>query len=206
MTPSITKIFITGANKGLGYYASKEIVARPNVHLIISCRGSWTNESEGKALADIKSAVHADSKLDAIGGVDVAKDDALKKAIKELSDLTDNSLDILINNAGILTIINPEKDPIRELWIREFNTNIFGPVVLTELALPLLKASSKKKPLIFNVSSDLGSMTLRGDPSWTHYGIPISAYPSSKAALNAHTVYMSVMHKDITTVSWNPGK
>lgn len=199
---SLTKIFITGANKGLGYYASKEIVARPNVHLIVSCRGSWTNGLEASALADIKSVVHEDSKLDAIDEVDVTNDEALEKAVKQLAILTDNCLDVLINNAGIN--LRDKNLSVREIWTEIFNTNVFGTVVLTELTIPLLKASTKK-PRIFNIISDLGSMKLRGDPSWIHYGLPFSAYPSSKSSLNAYTVYLSVAHRDIITVSWNPG-
>jgi NAD(P)-dependent dehydrogenase (short-subunit alcohol dehydrogenase family) len=53
---------------------------------------------------------------------------------------------------------------------------------VTENFLPLLLKSAGSR-LIY-VSSDLGSITLRCDPSSTYYAIPATAYRMSKAALN----------------------
>ena len=58
-----------------------------------------------------------------------------------------------------------------------FNTNVIGPVLLTQALLPLLDAG--KPARVINVSSQLGSVANMSD-GWPGYGI-------SKAALNAAT-------------------
>jgi NAD(P)-dependent dehydrogenase (short-subunit alcohol dehydrogenase family) len=58
-----------------------------------------------------------------------------------------------------------------------FNTNVVGPILLTQALLPLLEAG--KPARVINVSSRLGSVEEMTD-GWPGYGI-------SKAALNAAT-------------------
>jgi NAD(P)-dependent dehydrogenase (short-subunit alcohol dehydrogenase family) len=88
-------------------------------------------------------------------------------------------LDVLINNAGIE--INEPKQT-RETMHKVFDTNIFGPMLLTNALMPLLAKS--KTPKIINVSSVLGSISYMNDPSSGPYGVAFHTYRASKAAMN----------------------
>lgn len=63
-----------------------------------------------------------------------------------------------------------------------FEANTFGAAATTDKFLPLLLASPNAR--LINVSSDLGSINLRTDPSFRSYPVPAVAYRMSKAALN----------------------
>ena len=88
-------------------------------------------------------------------------------------------LDVLINNAGIF--VTRDTDLLTKL--REtFETNTFGPAVVTEAFEPLLKKSPS--PRIIHVSSDQGSIASRLDPNYQYKQIRGNPYRMSKAALN----------------------
>jgi NAD(P)-dependent dehydrogenase (short-subunit alcohol dehydrogenase family) len=101
----------------------------------------------------------------------------IAKAVADLKKRI-SALNVLINNAGILqtwmgSILDVTAEELRET----FNTNVIGPVLLTQALLPLLDAG--KPARVINVSSQLGSVANMSD-GWPGYGI-------SKAALNAAT-------------------
>ena len=74
--------------------------------------------------------------------------------------------------------------------IREvFETNFFGVIQVTQAFLPLLEKS--EAPVIINVTSDLGSLAFRSDPSVKSYSLERAAYGPSKTALNAYTVALA---------------
>jgi NAD(P)-dependent dehydrogenase (short-subunit alcohol dehydrogenase family) len=116
-------------------------------------------------------------------------------------------VDVLINNAGI-AISKP--DPVA--CLREtLETNLVGAFALSKALQPLLAAqtatATPKDKRIVNVTSDLGSITWRSDPSATHYQIPATEYRISKAAMNMMTACQVADLKglDIKAFSFNPG-
>jgi NAD(P)-dependent dehydrogenase (short-subunit alcohol dehydrogenase family) len=88
-------------------------------------------------------------------------------------------LDVLINNAGV--IITRPCDTLTSLR-EHFETNAFGPALVTEAFEPLLKKS--KEPRIIYVSSDQGSVTTRLNPTYKWYQMRGDHYRMSKAAVN----------------------
>jgi NAD(P)-dependent dehydrogenase (short-subunit alcohol dehydrogenase family) len=87
-------------------------------------------------------------------------------------------LDVLINNAGIIA-----KSPTLIANLREaFETNTFGPAVVTDTFLPLLLKSSNAR--VIYVTSGLGSITDRLDTKSPYYMIPAVSYRMTKTALN----------------------
>jgi NAD(P)-dependent dehydrogenase (short-subunit alcohol dehydrogenase family) len=87
-------------------------------------------------------------------------------------------LDTLINNAGAL----PKSKGLAEQMREVFEVNTIGQVIMTEAFRPLL-AKSKDARLIF-VSTSLSSISLRLQPDWASYNVPVAPYRVSKAALN----------------------
>jgi NAD(P)-dependent dehydrogenase (short-subunit alcohol dehydrogenase family) len=87
-------------------------------------------------------------------------------------------LDILVNNAGIM---EEEEDPDPEAEIevvrRTMQTNVYGPLLLSRLAIPIMK--SRRYGRIVNLSSGMGSLS--------EMGVGYIAYRMSKASLNVVT-------------------
>jgi NAD(P)-dependent dehydrogenase (short-subunit alcohol dehydrogenase family) len=120
--------------------------------------------------------------------IDVTDIHSIKQAKQEL-ETNIEALDVLINNAGIAgeqpqSVSAGEMENLRKV----FDTNFFGAVQTTQQFLPLLKKSDE--PVIVNVSSELGSLTLHSDTQNPNYGL-YDAYSCSKTALNAFTVMLA---------------
>ena len=67
-----------------------------------------------------------------------------------------------------------------------YETNVLGPIRVTQAFLPLLRAAGGGNVVM--VSSGLGSLGWLSDPANQFYGVNILGYNSSKSALNAVTV------------------
>jgi NAD(P)-dependent dehydrogenase (short-subunit alcohol dehydrogenase family) len=162
-------ILVTGGNKGIGLEVCRQL-ARANHRVILSARSA----ERGRAAADtLKKEGLAVDFLE----LDVSDEKSIAAAVQELGSRF-KSLNVLINNAAILqtwmgTIVDVTAEELRET----FNTNVVGPILLTQALLPLLEAG--KPARVINVSSLLGSVAQMED-GWPGYGI-------SKAALNAAT-------------------
>ena len=89
-------------------------------------------------------------------------------------------LDVLINNAALgggensLRISMPE-------FRKPFETNFFGPLLLSQLMVPLLRKSDSGR--IINISSGMGALNRMGGGD--------AAYRISKTALNSLTAVMA---------------
>jgi NAD(P)-dependent dehydrogenase (short-subunit alcohol dehydrogenase family) len=166
-----------GANSGIGYETVIALaLASPNFLVLLGCRSS---EKGQKALDEIHS-LHGNSLKGTISlqQIDITNQESILAAKQEIEKKY-GKLDVLINNAGI--IVTRQTDFLTNM--REtFETNTFGPAVVSEAFEPLLKKSSS--PRIIYVSSDQGSITLRSDPTYKYYKLRGTQYRMSKAALN----------------------
>ncbi|KAF2202830.1 short chain dehydrogenase [Delitschia confertaspora ATCC 74209] len=178
MSSEKTIILITGANSGIGYdTASALVAASPTNHVIMGCRSLPKGT---QALAELR-AKNLQGTLSLLE-LDVTSDTSISAAASQI-EKDFGKLDVLINNAGIVVQDPPNSITPRERVQRTFETNTFGPMILTTVLVPLLQKSSN--PRIINVSSSLGSITLKNDPSWLFYASPpADEYRMSKAALN----------------------
>ena len=121
--------------------------------------------------------------------LDVTNSQSIKQAKTQLASKID-SLDLLINNAGI-SGVQPQKfsTPNIETLRNLFDTNFFGTVEVAQQFLPLLEKA--EQPIIINVSSEVGSLEIHSssgkDPNLEIW----SAYGASKTAVNAFTVMLA---------------
>ncbi|RUO32142.1 short-chain dehydrogenase [Aliidiomarina sedimenti] len=157
----MSHVLITGANRGIGLALCKHY-KKAGYQVTAVCR---TPSDELKALA-----------VNIIQGIDVTDASQLLSLKAQLGD---TPIDILINNAGVLTRENLQHAPADDIT-RQFQINALAPLQLTLALLPLLNKGSK----VIMITSRMGSMTDNG--SGGYYG-----YRMSKAALNAAGVSLA---------------
>jgi NAD(P)-dependent dehydrogenase (short-subunit alcohol dehydrogenase family) len=176
------KVFITGANKSIGFETARQLLQK-GYYVFLGSR----NLKNGKeAVEKLKS--EGFTKVEAIQ-IDVTNDDSVKAARIELGKKTE-TLDALINNAGISggmpqSALTASIDQFEKV----FNTNLFAVVRVTQSFIDLLKHSPE--PRIVNVSSSQGSLTLASDARNKYYNHKGAVYQPSKSALNMYTIILA---------------
>jgi NAD(P)-dependent dehydrogenase (short-subunit alcohol dehydrogenase family) len=162
---------VTGANKGIGYAIAAGLGALGH-RVGVAARDAGRR---GTAVEELRAAG-----VDAFGvPLDVTSDESVRAAA-ELVEERIGQLDVLVNNAGIGGAL-PQDPTTLDLDVLRtvLDTNVFGVIRVTNALLPLLRRSAA--PRIVNVSSNMGSLTLRTGPI-------MAAYAPSKTFLNAVTV------------------
>jgi NAD(P)-dependent dehydrogenase (short-subunit alcohol dehydrogenase family) len=161
---------ITGADKGIGKEIARQLADAGHT-VYVGSRDPGRGE---RAVGDIGG----DARLLAFDVTDAA---SIADAARQVS-----ALDILVNNAGISgddkTADREDIDTLRRIY----ETNVFGVVAVTNAFLPALRRSAH--PRIVNLSSGTGSLTWATGPQFQYRG-GYAAYRSSKAALNALTIF-----------------
>jgi NAD(P)-dependent dehydrogenase (short-subunit alcohol dehydrogenase family) len=105
--------------------------------------------------------------------LDVTQLDSIQSCVAELISKT-GRIDVLINNAGVGITGPLEEIPMDEMK-RNFETNLFGPINMTNAVLPSMR--SQHSGLILNITSIAGYM-----------GLPFrGVYSASKGALELIT-------------------
>ena len=173
-------ILITGANRGIGFALAKAY--RDEGHRVI---GTVRDLSRAADLTDIGAEVRE---------LDVTSDRSVK-ILREL--LRGAPVDVLINNAG-----TSGSESFGSLDYAAFSkvieTNVFGPLRVTETLVDNLAAGKMKK--VASISSHMGSISTVNTP----WAIP---YRTSKAALNMamRSVAIDLSMKGTTTLVLHPG-
>lgn len=173
-----------GANSGIGYDTSYALAkTSPGNHVIMGARSSVKGLA---ALAEIQARKPAGTL--SFLELDITSDESIQAAAQKVtSDY--GVLDVLVNNAGI-----SGKDEVsRENFHTVFDTNVIGTMLLSQALEPLLRKSLH--PRIINVSSILGSISLRNDHLSAYTQVTGEMYRVSKAALNMVTGIQAYQYK-----------
>jgi NAD(P)-dependent dehydrogenase (short-subunit alcohol dehydrogenase family) len=168
---------LTGASRGLGLALARALSER-DWRLVVDAR-------DGDALAD---AVGGLAGVAAIPG-DVTDADHRRALVEAAGE----RIDLVVNNASRLGP-SPQPEladyPLDEL-ARVYETNVFAPLALVQLALPRLAPGAA----IVNVTSDAAVEAYEG---WGGYG-------SSKASLDQLTAILAAEHPELRVYSVDPG-
>ncbi|MCM1122183.1 MAG: SDR family NAD(P)-dependent oxidoreductase [Eubacterium sp.] len=154
---------ITGASRGIGC-AIAESMARAGYHLYLTCRHS------SDALSDI--AAHLTSQYDILCTpitADMGNPDDVDKLFTQI-----NSLDVLINNAGVSYVGLLHEMSVTD-WREIMNTNLDAVFYTCRKTIPLMLQNHSGK--IINISS-----------VWGNVGASMeTAYSASKGGVNSFT-------------------
>jgi NAD(P)-dependent dehydrogenase (short-subunit alcohol dehydrogenase family) len=167
----MTTTLITGATKGLGREAARRL--RDAGHDV------WVGARDAAAGQAVADELHA-----RFVALDVTDDASVAAAVQTVRD-AGTGLDVLVNNAGIAGSFQPVSETTADHVAAVHATNVLGVVRVTQAFLPLLEDS--ENPVVVNVSSGMGSLTLTTDPDRVESTIVGLAYPSSKAAVTMLT-------------------
>ncbi|MGG6294163.1 SDR family oxidoreductase [Leptolyngbya sp. AN02str] len=166
---------VTGANRGIGYEYCRQLQARGETVIAVCRQASDELKQLGVQVQE---------------GIDITSD----ASVAELrSRLGDQSIAVLINNAGILHRVTLEEldfDSIRQ----QFEVNALGPLRVTHALLPNLEAGSK----VVMMTSRMGS--IEDNTSGSSYGYRMSKVALSMAAkslshdLKPRGVAVAILH------------
>lgn len=183
-------IFITGANRGIGLELTKQLAKEGN-KILAGCR-NLKGADELRILQKDFEHVHI---------IELAVDDeeSVDRCFKKLSE-KNQKIDLLFNNAGIIDWSDLNAVTFDSLE-KVYRTNLIGALLVMRASVPCLRKS--EQPLVVNLSSRLGSISLRGN---TQLGGAI-AYQCSKAALNMLTKQSAIdlSALGIRVLSMSPG-
>ncbi len=169
---------ITGANKGIGREIARQL-GQQGYSVWLGCRDAERGE---RAAADLRK-----EGLDARAlALDVSNDASVKAAALSYAKTSD-TLDVLVNNAGVSTggYAAPSEASLDDMHAL-YEVNVFGPVRVTQAFVPFLRKAGQGR--IVMMSSNLGSIGELLDMTSQTYGVNLLGYNSSKSALNMITV------------------
>ncbi|XP_068629417.1 C-signal [Battus philenor] len=179
-------VLITGANRGLGLGMVKYLISQRKAERIFAtCRNASEELSKLSAEHSNLHILHLDvKKFDTFG-------DFATKIQKLLSN---DGLNLLVNNAGVSTKFTKLSLVKEDQLMDNFTVNTVAPIMLTKTLLPFLiqaADANNDKPVgahraaVINMSSVLGSIAQNDQGGFY-------PYRCSKAALNAATKSMSL--------------
>jgi NAD(P)-dependent dehydrogenase (short-subunit alcohol dehydrogenase family) len=184
MSQSKQVALITGASRGLGLVVAR-VLAERGYALAINARGREALDQAAAALSPISPRI-----VSVAGDVtDAAVRLQLIDAARRLG-----GLDVLVNNASELGGVGPLMNFDVPRFGRLFPVNVGAPLVLTQLAVPLL---AERRGLIVNVTSDAATAAY---PGWGPYG-------ATKAALELVTRTLATELRDtgVSVLLVDPG-
>ncbi|WP_341225809.1 SDR family NAD(P)-dependent oxidoreductase [uncultured Arcticibacterium sp.] len=186
-------ILITGSTDGIGKLTAIQLAKKGHA---VYMHG----RNETKLLAAIKEVKQL-TKNDNIDGfvADFSKLEVVSKMVDEVKSKL-STLDILINNAGILKSKNEATETGHDI---RFVVNYFAPYVLTNSLLPILRKGNNSR--IINLSSAAQSPVSMDALSGKVRLSAQAAYAQSKLALTMWSNKLAVQEKGIIVIPVNPG-
>lgn len=176
---------VTGASKGIGAGIAKKLAAE-GASVVVNYSSS--REGAERVVGEITDS----------GGTAIAVQGDVSKAadVERLLEETEKafgSLDVLVNNAGVFQFDSLEAVTETEFH-REFNTNVLGPILMTQAAV---KRFGSEGGSVINV----GSVVVRNPPPGS------VVYTATKGALDSVTRVLAseLGPRKIRVNSINPG-
>lgn len=190
-------VLITGANSGVGFETAKALALK-GVRIIAACR----NREKGKQAVEEIINFSGNEQVSLLE-IDLSSLESVRNAAARVLDDV-KVLDVLINNAGIIT---QKRELSEDGFELQLATNHLGPFLLTNMLLPIIIPSSKAR--IINLSSGahfMGKIHFH-DLMLENSFKPFKAYGQSKLAniLFTRSLKHHFGHRGIRANSVHPG-
>ncbi|MGA9285623.1 MAG: SDR family NAD(P)-dependent oxidoreductase [Solirubrobacteraceae bacterium] len=137
-------VLITGCSSGIGEATARRLAGQ-----------DWTVYATARRLESIEHLASAGCKLLQL---DVTDEDSMRAAVDTV-EREQGAVGVLVNNAGYSQGGPIEQVPLESVR-RQFETNVFGLIALTQMVLPAMRAQHWGK--IVNIGSMGGRLTLPG--------------------------------------------
>jgi NAD(P)-dependent dehydrogenase (short-subunit alcohol dehydrogenase family) len=165
---------VTGSNSGLGFGLARRL-STAGADVVMAIR----NRAKGEAAIDEIRATVPDAKL-TIKPLDLSSL-ASVAALGEQLDAEGRPIDILINNAGVMT--PPKRDTTADGFELQFGSNHLGHFALTAHLLPLLRAAEGARVVSLSSLAARRGRIHFDDPQFERSYKPMQAYGQSKLAV-----------------------
>ncbi len=156
---------VTGASRGVGKLVAKDLASK-GCKVILHSRKLEGTKDLLKEIEDTGSICYCVA-------AEFSREGDIKKLIDEVKKITNDHLDILYNNAAIMTAFQPVFDPTIDEYIESFMVNSVAPAKLCDAFVPSMLKNSWGR--IVNVTSGIEDLP------------ELMAYSCSKAALDRYT-------------------
>jgi len=137
-------VLVTGCSSGIGEATARRLAGH-----------GWTVYASARRLESIQQLADVGCKLLRL---DVTDEGSMRAAVDTV-EREQGAVGVLVNNAGYSQGGPIEQVPL-EAARRQFETNVFGPIALTQMVLPAMRAQHWGK--IVNIGSMGGRLTLPG--------------------------------------------
>ncbi|MDX1443631.1 MAG: SDR family NAD(P)-dependent oxidoreductase [Gammaproteobacteria bacterium] len=173
-------VLVTGCSSGIGYTAAKELMARGYDVIASARRPEDVDTLRKEGIPSIT--------------LDLADSGSIRAAAEEVSRRSGGRLFGLVNN-GAFALPGAVEDLDRDAMRRQFETNVFGTMELTNALLPLLEKSGGARIIMISSILGLVAMPWRG------------AYNASKFALEGftQTLRLELADRGVKVIIINPG-
>jgi NAD(P)-dependent dehydrogenase (short-subunit alcohol dehydrogenase family) len=172
------RVLITGANSGIGYHAALKL-ARKGAHVMLASRDRQRGEDALARLDTDSPSAHTELVIFDLASLASVRDFAEQELAKR------RPMDILINNAGVMT--PPKRLQTADGFEVQFGTNVLGHFALTALLMPALELAGTEPPdrprvvTIASIAHKRGQLNFDDLQSTKNYR-PMRAYQQSKLA------------------------
>ncbi|KAH9907711.1 short chain dehydrogenase/reductase family protein [Xylariomycetidae sp. FL2044] len=179
-------VLVTGGNKGLGLAILQLAGLREPSTTFILCSRDLEAGNAAKTQLErdgVKAAID-------VLQVDVTNDDHIMAAVQHVTEKY-GKLDVLVNNAGVLSRITDYSLPtLRRCTLEMCHVNAVSLAVVSTGFADLLRKA--KRPRVVNLTSGLGSI----ENTLTRPGNRYPPYGISKVAVNGVTAHLQAMEWD----------
>jgi NAD(P)-dependent dehydrogenase (short-subunit alcohol dehydrogenase family) len=197
------RVLITGGNSGIGFHTALEL-ARHGAEVILPARTqAKADDAVGRIRAEVPEAtLHTDI-------LDLADQSSVRAfAARTIERFPGPSLDLLINNAGVMAV--PTREVTVDGFERQFATNYLGPFALTALLLPSIKPQPGSRIVaLCSNAGKYGKIAFDNLQSERRYSPMFGAYTQSKLADLIFAVELqhrlTAAHSPILSVAAHPG-